>query len=114
MRRVLLISLCIFALFLTAFVGKASAGNNTYCNMWNVGQQCVTPWNYNWKYTAHNGGTSGGVIFCEVRYPNGSRGAYSYLPSSSYADFVSTSYSRMICTMTSGPGGFPIAIYSYT
>lgn len=114
-RFSLLVALCASAIVLL-FPASANAwGHNEYCNIWNGSSSCITPWN-NWiDHTVHNGSTNGGWIYCDSYHPDGSRaGAYGFVEPGHWRDFWVSGYNRMSCWYAGGPGGFPIAIYSYT
>lgn len=116
MKRLLLLLVVVLALAGLAgtVASKASAGT-VYCNMWNIGQSCSTNYNYWRVHTVHNGSTSNAIIYCISWHPDGSlAGAYGTVYPGQWRDFWAGGYSKMTCSFTSGQGGFPIAIYSYT
>lgn len=89
----------------------------TYCNMWNVGQTCKTPYNYFFVHYVTNGGGGGSAsVYCFAHHTDGSwtGGAVTVHPGETKG-ITPSGYNQAVCTMNGdGGGGFPINIHSYS
>lgn len=118
MKKLLILLFAVLALATAAAsvrVSDAKAGT-FYCNMWNIGQTCVSGWGNTILTEIHNGGGSGyASVYCYAHHTDGTwTGGTRFVRAGETWHLYPSGYSQSVCVMQDdGYGGFPISIQTW-